>query len=208
MNKTESALRLVHPPSGVVVVAQDSSSQHRNREIAFERLAERLEPWRPRLAVHAGEVQLGAGGGLFGAVVNQALRIVRLARPGDVLVAAPAVADAGLAVGGLVCGGVLADVVLSASFALGFHPSPWFGVAIFGVGAMLPGAAVLGLEARTRAARSGSSSVPFVESVRRSPFPVAYSANSKKFGWIVGSPPESSKAGTLKAARSSITALH
>ncbi len=43
VNKTESALRLVHPPSGVVVIAQDSSSQHRNREIAFERLAERLE---------------------------------------------------------------------------------------------------------------------------------------------------------------------
>ena len=43
VNRTESALRLVHPPSGVVVIAQDSSSQHRNREIAFERLAERLE---------------------------------------------------------------------------------------------------------------------------------------------------------------------
>jgi protein subunit release factor B len=42
VNKTESALRLVHPPSGVVVIAQDSSSQHRNREIAYERLAERL----------------------------------------------------------------------------------------------------------------------------------------------------------------------
>src|SRR6187402_777406 len=43
VNKTESALRLTHLPSGVVVVAQDSSSQHRNREIAFERLIERLE---------------------------------------------------------------------------------------------------------------------------------------------------------------------
>jgi ribosome-associated protein len=43
VNKTESALRLTHRPSGVVVVAQDSSSQHRNREIAFERLIERLE---------------------------------------------------------------------------------------------------------------------------------------------------------------------
>ena len=42
VNQTESALRLVHPPSGVVVIAQDSSSQHRNREIAFERLVERL----------------------------------------------------------------------------------------------------------------------------------------------------------------------
>lgn len=43
VNKTESALRLTHPPSGVVVVAQDSSSQHRNRDTAFERLIERLE---------------------------------------------------------------------------------------------------------------------------------------------------------------------
>src|ERR1700681_4704680 len=43
VNKTESALRLTHPPSGVVVRAQDSPSQFRNREIAFERLIERLK---------------------------------------------------------------------------------------------------------------------------------------------------------------------
>ena len=43
VNRTESALRLTHPPSGVVVTAQDSPSQHRNREIAFERLIERLQ---------------------------------------------------------------------------------------------------------------------------------------------------------------------
>jgi protein subunit release factor A len=43
VNKTESALRLTHPPSGVVVIARDSRSQHRNRETAFERLAERLK---------------------------------------------------------------------------------------------------------------------------------------------------------------------
>jgi len=42
VNKTESALRLTHLPSGVVVSAQDSSSQHRNRDTAFRRLAERL----------------------------------------------------------------------------------------------------------------------------------------------------------------------
>ena len=42
VNKTESALRLTHWPSGVVVTAQDSPSQHRNRDIAFKRLAERL----------------------------------------------------------------------------------------------------------------------------------------------------------------------
>lgn len=42
VNKTSSALRLVHPPSGVVVIAQDSPSQVRNRETAFQRLIERL----------------------------------------------------------------------------------------------------------------------------------------------------------------------
>jgi ribosome-associated protein len=42
VNKTESALRLTHLPSGVVVTSQDSPSQHRNRETAFKRLAERL----------------------------------------------------------------------------------------------------------------------------------------------------------------------
>jgi ribosome-associated protein len=42
VNRTESALRLTHPPSGVVVTAQDSPSQHRNRDIAFERLIAKL----------------------------------------------------------------------------------------------------------------------------------------------------------------------
>ena len=43
VNKTESALRLTHWPSGVVVTSQDSPSQFRNRETAYKRLAERLE---------------------------------------------------------------------------------------------------------------------------------------------------------------------
>lgn len=43
VNKTESALRLTHWPSGVVVAVQDSRSQHRNRDMAFTRLVERLE---------------------------------------------------------------------------------------------------------------------------------------------------------------------
>jgi ribosome-associated protein len=41
-NVTESAVRLTHLPSGVVVVAAESRSQHRNRETAFERLIRRL----------------------------------------------------------------------------------------------------------------------------------------------------------------------
>lgn len=42
LHKTESAVRLTHLPSGVVVTASDSRSQARNRELAFGRLAERL----------------------------------------------------------------------------------------------------------------------------------------------------------------------
>jgi ribosome-associated protein len=42
VNRTESAVRLVHIPSGVTVTASDSRSQLRNREIALERLIARL----------------------------------------------------------------------------------------------------------------------------------------------------------------------
>ncbi len=42
VNKTNSAIRLTHEPSGVVVIAQDSSSQFRNKDTAFERLIEKL----------------------------------------------------------------------------------------------------------------------------------------------------------------------
>jgi protein subunit release factor B len=42
-NKTESAVRLRHLPTGVTVVAAEHRSQWRNREAAWERLIERLE---------------------------------------------------------------------------------------------------------------------------------------------------------------------
>jgi protein subunit release factor A len=42
LHKTESAVRLTHRPSGVVLVVSDTRSQIRNREIAMERLIERL----------------------------------------------------------------------------------------------------------------------------------------------------------------------
>lgn len=42
LHKTESAVRLTHLPSGVVVAVSDTRSQARNREIAYGRLADRL----------------------------------------------------------------------------------------------------------------------------------------------------------------------
>ena len=42
VNRTESAIRLTHAPSGVVVTATENRSQIRNRAIAFERLALKL----------------------------------------------------------------------------------------------------------------------------------------------------------------------
>ncbi len=41
-NTTESGVRLVHPPSGITVIATERRSQHQNRELAFERLIEKL----------------------------------------------------------------------------------------------------------------------------------------------------------------------
>lgn len=60
-NKTESAVRLTHLPTGITVTARDSRSQHRNRQIALGRLRaaleERSRPEVPRIPTRtpAGE---------------------------------------------------------------------------------------------------------------------------------------------------------
>lgn len=41
-NKTETAVRLTHLPSGIKVIATENRSQAQNRELAFERLREHL----------------------------------------------------------------------------------------------------------------------------------------------------------------------
>jgi len=42
VNKTESAVRLRHQPSGVVVTSQQERSQHRNRAICLKKLREKI----------------------------------------------------------------------------------------------------------------------------------------------------------------------
>src|SRR4030042_1773821 len=52
-NKTETAIRLRHLPSGSTVTATEHRSQAQNRKLAFERLRDRLirlnRPRRPRI---------------------------------------------------------------------------------------------------------------------------------------------------------------
>lgn len=55
-NKTETAVRLRHLPTGITVISTKHRSQWRNREAAWERLLERLGQLRrqrkPRLHTH------------------------------------------------------------------------------------------------------------------------------------------------------------
>src|SRR5262249_15551920 len=41
-NKTSSAVRLRHPPSGLIVIAEESRSQHENRARALRRMRQTL----------------------------------------------------------------------------------------------------------------------------------------------------------------------
>src|SRR5256714_7777593 len=43
-NKTSSAVRLRHPASGLIVIAEESRSQHENRARALRRLRQALYP--------------------------------------------------------------------------------------------------------------------------------------------------------------------
>lgn len=58
-NKTESAVRMTHRPSGIVRIATEHRSQFRNRELALERIWKALEAKKrkpkPRIATRPGK---------------------------------------------------------------------------------------------------------------------------------------------------------
>lgn len=59
-NKTESAVRIKHLPTGIIVVATESRSQIKNREFAWQRLIEKLarrrQKRKPRLPTRPSRV--------------------------------------------------------------------------------------------------------------------------------------------------------
>ena len=50
VNKTESGVRLRHPPSGIVVTSQQERSQHRNKAICLQKLRKKIEQLNHRRA--------------------------------------------------------------------------------------------------------------------------------------------------------------
>jgi ribosome-associated protein len=50
VNKTESAVRLRHAPSGLVVTSQQERSQHRNKALCLEKLRKKIEKLNHRPA--------------------------------------------------------------------------------------------------------------------------------------------------------------
>jgi protein subunit release factor B len=47
-NKTESAVRIKHLPTGIIVIAAENRSQIKNRELAWQRLIEKLAKRRQK----------------------------------------------------------------------------------------------------------------------------------------------------------------
>jgi len=77
VNKTESAVRITHMPSGIVVACQTERSQHANRDRAMKMLAARLYEMElqkrntERDAVEAGKSDIGWGNQIRNYVLDQ-----------------------------------------------------------------------------------------------------------------------------------------
>jgi peptide chain release factor 2 len=77
INKTDSAVRLTHLPTGIVVQCQDSRSQHSNRDVAWRRLRSRLYDHEMRKRMQAqqkleeGKTDVGWGHQIRSYVLDQ-----------------------------------------------------------------------------------------------------------------------------------------
>ena len=77
INKTDSAVRLTHIPTGIVVQCQDSRSQHSNRDVAWRRLRSRLYDHEMRKRMEAqqkleeGKTDVGWGHQIRSYVLDQ-----------------------------------------------------------------------------------------------------------------------------------------
>ncbi|RMH90821.1 peptide chain release factor 2 [Lysobacter pythonis] len=77
VNKTESAVRITHMPTGIVVACQNGRSQHQNRDTAMKMLAAKLYELElqkrnaERDAVEAGKSDIGWGNQIRNYVLDQ-----------------------------------------------------------------------------------------------------------------------------------------
>ncbi len=55
VNKTESAVRAIHIPSGLSITASDQRSQHQNKKLATERLLIKLASWEIEQAMRIAQ---------------------------------------------------------------------------------------------------------------------------------------------------------